>query len=166
MEKKFNFFWKKFSELNSQELYEVLLLREAVFQIEQQCLYPDLDGQDQGALHLLAYDNNMLAGYLRLFTPDSALDIATNVNIEQAGAYTDKSTCRFGRFATHKDYRGCGLGKRMVRTVLNYCEQSYPKIKIVIAAQAYLEPFYQSFGFITQGKPYDDFGILHIDMSR
>jgi len=156
--------WHTFSELTLQNLYDLLALREAVFQIEQQCLYTDIDYQDQHALHLLAYDKNKLAGYLRLFTPDSAKGLLTTPN--QAGAYTDNTCCRFGRFVTHPAYRAQGLGKTLTHETLRHCKEHYPKLAIAIAAQHYLENFYQSLGFVTTSKPYDDFGILHIDMIK
>lgn len=164
MESNFKITWKIFSELTTQELYDILLLREAVFQLEQKCLYPDIDNQDQGALHLLIYDDLQLVGYLRLFTPDTAKILITESN--QAGAYTDKNTCRFGRFVIHEKYRGLGLGNQLVQVVLGYCEKNYPGVDITIAAQAYLERYYKNFGFVTTSSAYDDFGIAHIDMSK
>jgi ElaA protein len=158
------FQWQTFPELNTQTLYDLLALREDVFQINQQCLYTDLDYQDQHALHLLAFDGGKLAGYLRLFTPDSAKDLQSTP--DQAGAYTDSTVCRFGRFVTSSAYRGQGLGKKLADETLRYCKEHYPKLGISIAAQQYLEKFYQDFGFVTQGKPYDDFGIPHIDMLK
>jgi len=45
--------WNTFDELGPHALYQVLALRQRVFVIEQQCIYPDLDGHDQQAMHLL-----------------------------------------------------------------------------------------------------------------
>lgn len=156
--------WQTFSELSTQSLYDILALRENIFQIDQQCLYTDIDYQDQHALHLLAYDGKSLAGYLRLFTPDSAKALQSTP--DQVGAYSDKTACRVGRFVTSPTYRGQGLGKKLADEALRYCEEHYPKLGISIAAQQYLEKFYQGFGFITQSQPYDDFGIPHIDMLK
>jgi ElaA protein len=47
--------WQSFEELDNHALYQVLALRQRVFVIEQQCIYPDLDGHDQQAMHLLGW---------------------------------------------------------------------------------------------------------------
>ena len=38
---------KRFSELTTEELYELLKMRQDVFVLEQQCLYADIDGMDK-----------------------------------------------------------------------------------------------------------------------
>ena len=43
---------KSFSELNIQELYQILRLRSEVFVVEQDCVYQDMDNNDQKAIHL------------------------------------------------------------------------------------------------------------------
>ena len=56
---------KDFKELSTQELYDLLQLRSEVFVVEQNCVYQDIDGKDQEALHLLGYMNNVLVAYTR-----------------------------------------------------------------------------------------------------
>ncbi len=43
---------KTFQELTTHELYELLRVRSEVFVVEQNCVYQDLDGDDQQSLHL------------------------------------------------------------------------------------------------------------------
>ncbi|MBP5500682.1 MAG: GNAT family N-acetyltransferase, partial [Bacteroidales bacterium] len=43
---------KMFSELTTDELYELLRVRSEVFVVEQNCVYQDLDGDDQSSVHL------------------------------------------------------------------------------------------------------------------
>lgn len=43
---------KAFSELTTGELYELLRIRNEVFVVEQDCVYQDLDYDDQPAIHL------------------------------------------------------------------------------------------------------------------
>lgn len=43
---------KTFQELTTEELYELLRVRSEVFVVEQNCVYQDLDGDDQQSLHL------------------------------------------------------------------------------------------------------------------
>ena len=44
---------RSFSSLSTTELYELLQLRSQVFVVEQDCVYQDIDGKDQKALHIL-----------------------------------------------------------------------------------------------------------------
>ena len=59
----------KFDELTAAQLYEILTLRSAVFVVEQSCVYQDLDGYDQNALHLVGHRDNNLLCYTRLLAP-------------------------------------------------------------------------------------------------
>ena len=43
---------KSFHELTTDELYELLRVRSEVFVVEQNCVYQDLDGDDQQSIHL------------------------------------------------------------------------------------------------------------------
>ena len=43
---------KRFDELTTQELYELLRIRTDVFVVEQDCVYQDMDYDDQPAIHL------------------------------------------------------------------------------------------------------------------
>ena len=58
-----------FAELSTGELYALLALREAVFVVEQRCAYQELDGLDQDALHLVAWEGAQVAACLRLLAP-------------------------------------------------------------------------------------------------
>ena len=42
---------KHFSELTNEELYDILRLRVNVFVVEQECPYPEIDGNDSCAYH-------------------------------------------------------------------------------------------------------------------
>ena len=56
---------KTFKELTTKELYDYLQLRTEVFVVEQDCVYQDIDGKDQKALHVLGYKNEKLVAYTR-----------------------------------------------------------------------------------------------------
>ena len=43
---------KRFEELTTTELYEILRVRAEVFVVEQTCIYQDLDEKDKKAYHL------------------------------------------------------------------------------------------------------------------
>ena len=62
--------FKAFSELNIDELYAMMVLRQEVFIVEQVCPYMDADGKDQKSHHLLGYDaDGDLVAHLRLVAP-------------------------------------------------------------------------------------------------
>lgn len=142
--------WCTFQELNNQDLYDVLALRQSVFIVEQQCPYPDLDNKDQLCKHLLGFEEKSLAAYLRLLPKDQPYQDAIS----------------FGRVATAHFARGKGYGKEMMRHVLQHLDQTGNTHPIIISAQMYLEKFYQSFGFVTISEPYDEDWIPHIKMKR
>ena len=137
--------WCSFAELSGAQLYEVLAQRQQVFILEQTCLYPDIDGYDLDAHHLLC----VLVAYLRCLAP---------------GAKYDEMS--LGRILTTNDVRGSGAGRELVAHGLQYAEQLHPGHRIRIGAQQRLKQFYQSLGFETVSAPYDEDGILHIDMLR
>ena len=140
------FRWHRFDELSLNELYAALALRQSIFIVEQSSPYADLDFIDQRAEHLYATDAADLVGYARCFGP-----------------LPGKPHASFGRLVVAPSHRGTGLGKELVRRALaRLAAGSCPDVQI--SAQIYLEPFYGRFGFARVGKPYDDTGIIHIDM--
>lgn len=143
-----NWRWLNFDMLTLDELYEVLKLRQDVFILEQECLYPDLDGLDKVSVHLLGYDKYDLVAYLRIIP--KAID--------------GRETMVIGRVLTSVKGRGLGLGKVMMEKTMAYLAQEYPGMAVQLSAQLYLQKFYASYGFIPISEPYDEDGIMHIDM--
>ncbi|HUC12547.1 MAG TPA: GNAT family N-acetyltransferase, partial [Stellaceae bacterium] len=139
--------WRRFDDLTVSTLYELLRLRQQIFVVEQHSAYPDLDGLDKSALHLLLAAEGTLAGCLRLLPPADAA-----------------SPARIGRVAVAARWRGNGLGRRLMADALSFCRDHHAERAIGLSAQLYLVPFYRSFGFGEIGTPYDDFGVPHIDM--
>ncbi len=144
-----NYEFKKFHHLRNQELYDLLQLRSAVFVLEQNCIYQDLDNLDQKAIHLLGYQKKgNLVAYARV--------------LPQNIPYADH--CSIGRIISSIEMRGKGLGKEIMNKTLSYCKENYPGIPIKIMAQFYLLDFYKSFGFEEVGSKFPEDGIWHIDM--
>ena len=142
--------WSGFKELGLHGLYDILRLRQQVFIIEQVSLYPDIDGNDPDALHLTARgEDGKLAGCLRLLPPG-----ATN------------RRPAVGRLAIAKSFRGLKLGNRLMAESIRKADELYAGCGIYISAQQHLIPFYGKLGFVPRGNPYDEDGILHIDMIR
>ncbi len=145
--------WSSFEALSVAELYDVLMARQAVFIVEQRCIYPDIDDLDPYAWHLLGHtraeDCQVLAAYLRVVFPGKKYDEPS-----------------IGRVVTPSATRRQGWGKLLLAEGVRRVEAQYPNAAIRISAQQYLERFYQSFGFRTVSTPYDEDGIPHIEMLR
>jgi len=145
--------WSRFSELRPQDLYAVVRLRESVFIVEQQCPYNDADGRDPVAWHLLGWsdgvDGKSLVAYARIFEPGLR--------------YTEGS---IGRVVSAPEVRGTGVGKALMAEALRRLESLAPGQAIKIAAQRRLEKFYLDLGFKTVSTPYEEDGIIHVDMLR
>lgn len=145
--------WSSFADLPNADLYDMLAQRQNVFVLEQQCLYPDLDGYDQDAWHLLGWrvidGKRQLAACLRVIAPGVK--------------YAEMS---IGRVLSTNAARGTGVGRELLLEGIARAEQLYPGHRIRIGAQQYLEAFYGSFGFKTVSEPYDEDGIMHVEMLR
>jgi len=138
--------WYRFEELGPALLYELLRFRQAIFVVEQSCAYPDLDGLDQGAQHLLLRIDGALAGCLRLIP------------------FPDQRRVNIGRVAVAEAARGQDLARALMREALARCRRDYPDHAVRLSGQTYLAPFYESLGFVVTSAPYDDYGIPHVDM--
>ena len=140
---------KDFKELSTQELYDLLQLRSEVFVVEQNCVYQDIDGKDQEALHLLGYKNNVLVAYTRCFPP---------------GVYFEEPA--IGRVLVRRSERMNSYGHEIMKASIEALEQRFPGTSIKLSAQTYLQAFYESHGFQKSGEGYLEDGIPHIPMLR
>ena len=64
---------KTFQELTTKELYEILKVRGAIFVVEQNCAYQDIDGLDETSLHLFYEDGGQVQAYLRAFEKEPGI---------------------------------------------------------------------------------------------
>ena len=140
---------KAFNELSLLELYGLLQLRESVFEIEQNCVYRDLDDKDQDAMHVMGYEGTKMLAYSRL--------------LPQGISYDDIS---IGRVVTDTGFRKNGLGKELMRVSIEACSKYFGEVPIRISAQLYLKAFYESYGFAAVTEPYMEDHILHIEMLK
>lgn len=140
-----------YEHLSVSQLYAVLQLRAEVFVVEQDCVYQDLDGWDQKAMHCLGYEDSTmdsLVAYARIFLP----------NVRFPG-YSS-----IGRILTHHNSRGTGAGRRLVQQCIDWLYRHAPETPVKIQAQDYLRSFYSSFGFEPVSEVYPEDGIPHVDM--
>lgn len=142
--------WRSYTELSPLEIHAIFAARQAVFIVEQACPYLDIDGKDPQAHHLAGWDGEQLVAYLRLLPPGVS--------------YPDEPS--LGRIITTKISRGTGLGRELVARGLEKLHELYPTLPTRIGAQAHLHKFYASLGFEQSSEPYDEDGIMHIEMLR
>lgn len=140
---------KTFEELNLHELYELLRLRSEVFVVEQDCVYQDIDGKDEKALHVLGYEGAGLVAYTRVFPP---------------GVYFAEAA--IGRVVVRESSRKNKYGHEILKASIKAIEDHYHTQKIKLSAQTYLTKFYESHGFEQTGEGYLEDGIPHIAMIK
>jgi ElaA protein len=140
--------WKRFAELELEELYQLLALRSEVFVVEQRSIYLDADGYDRDCFHLLGrLPDGQLGAYLRALPPGLKFPEAS-----------------LGRVVTSPRLRGQRQGHVLVRRGLDFLAERWPGVPVRIGAQAYLQRFYEGFGFVAASDIYDEDGIPHLDM--
>ena len=140
---------KRFNELSNQELYDLLQLRSEVFVVEQDCVYQDLDGKDQMALHILGYLDNQLVAYTRIF---------------KANDYFNEAS--IGRVLVKETQRHHKYGNRIMKASIDAIQKIFQTSAIRISAQTYLKEFYNNLGFYEKGEVYLEDGIPHIQMLK
>ncbi len=138
-----------FNELSKTELYEILQLRSEVFVVEQNCVYQDIDGKDQKAIHVLGYYEGVLAAYSRLFKPNDYFDASS-----------------IGRVIVKESHRDKKLGHDLMKASIDAVKELFNETNITISAQLYLQKFYESHGFVAVGESYLEDDIPHIEMRK
>ena len=138
------------AELTVPQLYAELKLRCAVFVVEQTCAYQDIDGDDLVGenRHLLGWRGDELVAYARILKSDDEYEPVV-----------------IGRVIVSPAVRGEKLGYQLMEQALASCRQHWPQKAIYLGAQAHLQKFYASFGFVPVTDVYDEDGIDHIGMA-
>lgn len=137
-----------FQQMSGPQMYAMLQLRSEVFVVEQQCIYQDIDGLDQSAMHLQVNDvAETIVAYARILPPGTV--------------YAEAA---IGRVLTSEAWRGQGYGRWFIQQAVYCTQQLYGEQPIRIGAQQHLQALYQACGFVTVGVPYDEDGIMHVQM--
>ncbi len=140
---------RAFDKLSIQELHDILKLRVDVFVVEQQCIYPELDGKDATAIHVMGHDpRSALVAYARILPPEA------------------NEPPHIGRVVVAPGSRGTGLATEAMNRSLAAVWEFFGTERSVLAAQNHLERFYERFGYVRRGPDYDWDGIPHVDMVR
>lgn len=136
---------KRFEELTTTELYDILRLRVNVFVVEQRCPYPELDDCDQAALHVLLRDEEGIEAYLRV------LDKGVK------GPYA-----AIGRVIAVR--RRMGHGSMILQAGIDAARERFGADRIYVEAQTYARGLYEKRGFRPISEEFLEDGIPHIKM--
>jgi ElaA protein len=142
--------FRRWDELDRDDVYEILLVRSRVFVVEQSCPFLDADGLDRASWHLwTASPTGSALAYLRVLPPGAK--------------YAEAS---LGRVVTAPEARRTGLGRALIAEGIRRVEQLFGPVSVRIGAQKYLERFYGEFGFTRASDDYDEDGVPHLEMVR
>lgn len=136
---------KTFDELSTAELYEIYKLRIAVFVVEQNCPYQEIDDADKVAIHLWLQDETGIQAYARALPPGAIFPEAS-----------------IGRVIAAK--RHCGLGTRIVSAAIQIIQEKFHTHTIKIEAQTYVKSLYEKLGFVQTSEQFLEDGIPHVMM--
>ena len=137
---------KWFNELTTDELYELLRIRSEVFVVEQNCVYQDMDGDDQKSVHLW------------LTVAEKVVALA---RVCPAGTHMDEIS--IGRVITTE--RSKGYGKQVMIHAIDTAIEYFGATRIDIEAQEYARGFYEGVGFKQSSNTFMLDGIPHIKMT-
>lgn len=136
---------KRFSNLDTNELYEILKLRFDVFVLEQECLYPEIDNLDQEAIHVYIKDGDEIVAYLRVL--DRGIE---------------SEDVAIGRVIAKR--RRQGLGTLVLKEGIKAAKEYFDAERIYLEAQTYAKEFYKNLGFEQISDEFLLDGIAHIKM--
>lgn len=135
---------KRFDELTLKELYGILKIRNAIFIVEQNCPYQDIDGKDEDSVHVFLWRDGQVDACLRFFPKD-------------------EETVQIGRVVTR--VHGQGLGGGLLREGIRQVRQMMPSCKkIYIEAQCQAQGYYEKAGFKVSSDVFLEDGIPHVQM--
>jgi len=136
---------KHFNELSTDELWKIYELRCAVFVVEQNCAYQDVDKWDCDSYHIMLTDSDNLIGYSRVLPAGTVFD-----------------TVSIGRVIAKE--RRKGYGTLIVNESIKTAEEKFGADIITIEAQCYARSLYEKAGFVQTSEEFLEDGIPHIQM--
>jgi predicted GNAT family N-acyltransferase len=122
-------------------------LRRVVFIEEQGVSEADeVDGLDDSAIHLLAFDEERPVGTARLLLKGD--------------------TGKIGRVCVLAEARGTGLGAALILAALDVLRAQPGVTEAYLGSQSHATGFYEKLGFAVEGEEFLDAGIPHRHMRR
>ncbi len=144
-----------FDDMTPRQVHDLLRLRQQIFIIEQECIFPDIDGLDPVCNHVFGLLDDRVVAAARIVAPGLDPD-----HCEQ-GEYP-----AIGRVVASPELRGQGVGRKLMLQAIASCDDSFAGKGIFLNAQLYLKSFYASLGFAPFGEAFYEDGIAHISMLR
>lgn len=144
-----------FDDMTPRLVHDLFQLRQQIFIIEQECLFPDIDGLDPICQHVLGLLDGRVVAAARIVAPGIDPDHSAQ------GQHP-----AIGRVVASPDLRGQGIGRKLMLQAIASCEDSFAGKGIFLNAQLYLKNFYEGLGFIQFGEAFYEDGIAHISMLR
>ena len=139
---------KRFGELSTDELHDLLDLRIRVFVVEQNCPYPEIDGKDRQSAHVIGRDESgEVVAYSRIVDP--------GISYPEPG---------IGRVVTAESIRGRGVGHDIMTQSMHHVRENYGQVPVKLSAQEHLRSYYNKHGFQTVSDTYEEDSIPHIEM--
>ena len=135
--------FREFEDLDIHTLEEIYGLRVAVFIVEQECAYQEIDGKDEFSLHIYKTDASGIIAYLRIIL---------------------EKPVSIGRVIVRSDRRGSGLGRELMGQAMEYVDVHHSGELIYLHGQAYLKEYYESFGFEVVSEMHLEDNIPHYHM--
>ena len=136
---------KDFSQLTTEELYEILKSRAEVFLLEQGIVCQDMDDMDYESRHYFFTSGKRVIAYLRAFVSDK-----------------ENSVVKIGRVLTLEHRKG--LGSELMKRSIADIQEYFNCKKICVHAQKQAVGFYEKMGFVSVSDEYLEEGIVHITM--
>lgn len=136
---------KKFSELTTIQLYEILKSRAEVFLLEQGIVCQDMDDVDYISTHYFFEDDGRVVAYLRAFWDKEERDV---INI--------------GRVLTLE--HGKGIGMELMQKSIEEIKKDKKCKNIRLHAQKYACGFYEKLGFSVISDEFLEEGVVHKTM--
>ena len=136
---------KHFNDLTLKELHEIYKVRTAVFVVEQNCPYQEVDDADLVSYHLYLKDEQGIQAYIRVIPKGVTMD---EVSI--------------GRVISLK--RRQGLASKLLKEGIQFAKDKFNATCIEIEAQVYARTLYEKVGFKQVSEPFLEDGIEHIKM--
>jgi predicted GNAT family N-acyltransferase len=122
-------------------------VRRAVF-IESQGVpeSEEMDGKDEAATHLVAYDGDRPVGTARLREPTPGV-------------------AKIERVAVTRSYRGQGLGRHLLRAIEGLAREGGME-EAVLHTQTHVADFYAALGYRRTGPEFEEAGLPHVEMRK
>ena len=135
----------KWAQMPDETVKDAFSVREEVF-VKEQGFQEEFDSMDHSSLHLICYENEIPIACARIFSEENDVWHA-------------------GRIAVKKEYRGTGMGAKVMAALEQKTRELGGK-KIVLGAQCRAAEFYRKQGFQKEGGEYLEEGCPHVKMFK